>query len=88
MASDPGTLRPGEFHPAASHAMEWLREHPIPELMLWQESFASCAIEGNRAAELCGETLRRAMAGEPVSDRYLLGLCWVMRAEIERREND
>ncbi len=42
-------------------------------------SFASDAIEGNRLAEICGETLRRVIAGEPVSDRYLLGLCWTLR---------
>ena len=76
-----GTLRPGEFHAAASSAGFWLKSLPLVELLQWQESFASCAIEGNRCAELCGETLRRWMVGESVSDRYLLGLVWVMRAE-------
>lgn len=43
------------------------------------ESFASCGIENNRLAEVCGETLRRVLAQEPVSDRYLLGLVWTIR---------
>lgn len=74
-----GDLRLGEYHPAAESAMRWIRERGSHDLMMWQEAFASCAISGNRCAELCSETLRRLMAGEPVSDRYLLGLAWAMR---------
>ena len=48
-----------------------------------QESFASNAIEGNRLAEAGGETLRRFLAGKPVSDRYALGLIWTIRAMEE-----
>lgn len=72
-----GDLKQGEFRPAASSAAAWIRAQP--DLHLWVESFASCAIEGNRNAELCGETLRRLLAGEGVSDRYILGLAWTMR---------
>lgn len=86
-----GTLRPGEFHPAASSAMAWLREyiarkepHEIPMLL---ESFSSVGMSGNRNAELCGETLNRIMTGQPVSDRYLLGLVWTIR-EMEDLEDD
>ena len=50
------------------------------------ESFASCAIDGNRFAEVCGETLRRVMTGEPVSDRYILGLAWAVQG-MESPEN-
>lgn len=75
-----GELHAGEAHPAAHEAMRWLRNHyPMPML---RESLASCAIEGNRLGEICCETIRRLDAGEPVSDRYLLGLCWMLR-EIE-----
>ena len=74
-----GTLRPGRPHPAARSALAWFRNRPVSVLLQWQEAFASTALEGNFAAEVCGETLRRLLEGEPVSDRYLLGLVWVMR---------
>lgn len=77
-----GELHPGEPHPAASSAMAWIKALPVASLMQLQESFYSCAIEGNRAAEICSETLHRIMAGQPVSDRYVLGLAWIMK-EIE-----
>lgn len=75
-----GTLNAGEYHPAAKSAAAWIRAHGVSDLMLWQEALASCALAGNREAELCSETLRRFMHGEPVSDRYILGLAWCMRA--------
>ena len=53
--------------------------------MLDIESMASCAIEGNRAAEICLSTYNRLEKGEPVSDRYILGPAWFIR---ELREND
>lgn len=75
-----GTLEPGEPHPAAHRAMAWVRgRHDIAKLAGLVEVFASAALSGDRMAEVCGETLHRLMAGEPVSDRYLLGLAWVMR---------
>jgi hypothetical protein len=52
------------------------------------ESFSSCAIDGNRFAEVCGETLRRVMSGEPVSDRYILGLAWAIRGMNEENDPD
>lgn len=73
------TLRPDEPHPAAHLAQKFIAKHTPQELAFWRESFASCAIEGNRLAEICNETLRRLMESEPVSDRYLLGLAWAMR---------
>ena len=78
-----GTLRPGRPHPAARSALAWIRTQPLPTLLQWQEAFASTALEGNQAGEVCGETLRRLLGGEPVSDRYLLGLVWVMREGTE-----
>lgn len=77
--ADPGTLAPTEHHPAADLALAWIRALPMPELLTWSEAFASTAIEGNRLAEVCSETLRRIMNGETVSDRYVLGLAWAMR---------
>jgi len=77
--SDGGTLAPTEWHPAAESARVWFNGVSLSERMLWVESFASCALEGNRTAEICSETLNRIMSGEKVSDRYLLGLVWTMR---------
>ena len=56
----------------------WVLQHDSSDLAGWQEAFSSCAIEGNRLAEVCSETLRRLLIGEPVSDRYVLGLAWAM----------
>lgn len=75
----PGTIPAGEHHPAADLAMAYMRTVPLNELLLLRESFASCAIEGNRLSEICGETLERLLDGRPVSDRYLLGLAWMVR---------
>ena len=83
LITERGTLNEGEPHPAAENARQWLlryvRRHDPSDLFMLQESFASNAIEGNRLAEVCGETLRRFLAGEPVSDRYALGLIWTIR---------
>lgn len=78
-----GTLEEKEIHPSARSAIRWIKSLPLTELVMWQESFSSCAIEGNRLAEVCGETLHRLTHNEPVSDRYLLGLAWAMRFNDE-----
>ena len=77
-----GTLKIGEFHPAAHDAYAWLVSLDPLEIVKFEGAFASCAIENNRLAEVCGETLRRILNKEPVSDRYLLGLCWVMKNNL------
>lgn len=74
-----GTLKDNEYHPAANSAMKYIKSLGNVELMKWQESFCSCAIEGNYLAGICAETMRRILEGEPVSDRYLLGLAWTIR---------
>jgi hypothetical protein len=79
--SSRGTLKVGEVHPCAHLAHTFIISLGTAKLMLMQEAFSSCAIEGNRFAEVCSETLRRIMEGEPVSDRYLLGLAWALREE-------
>ena len=84
--SDRGTIKEGEHHPAADMAVEKIRSLSGADLAMWQESFASCAIEGNRLAEICSETLRRLLVGEPVSDRYLLGLAWAIFFKEARDE--
>ena len=74
----PGTLALTEPHPGARIALDFIRTFTLPELFLHQEALASCAIEGNRTAEICLETLRRLLYKEPVSDRYLMGLAWYL----------
>jgi hypothetical protein len=82
MTTTYGTLKEYEFHPAAQSAFEWIQstlsDNPFRASLL-QESFASTAISGNRTAELCSETLRRILHGEPVGVVYILGLAWTMR---------
>lgn len=81
-----GTLEENEHHPAADHALDWIRRnYNIDDMLVAQEAFASCSIENNRLAEICLETLNRVMSGEPVSDRYLLGLAWELRNIKETR---
>jgi hypothetical protein len=77
------TLEPKEPHPSAYDAMRFVLSHSLPELMVWQEAFASSAIEGNRLAEVCLGTLTRVLNKEPVSDRYILGLAWAMKGETK-----
>ena len=72
-------LKHKEPHPSALKALEYIQSLPTSELMLWRESFASCAIEGNRLAEVCLGTLNRLLNSETVSDRYVLGLAWAIK---------
>lgn len=83
--TEQGTLDVGEIHPASKSAMDYLKSLPLTTLMLYQESYASCAIEGNRLGYVCSETIRRIMHNEPVSDRYLLGLAWSIRRMEEEK---
>ena len=70
-----GTLNIGEPHPSSTTALKYIKNN-CGGLFILQESLSSCAIEGNRTAEICGETLDRLITGKPVSDRYLMGLAW------------
>lgn len=72
-----GELDPGEPHPAAFAAQKWLADRPRA-VSIYYEALCSTAISGNRSAEIQAETLRRLLAGEPVSDRYLLGVAFNM----------
>lgn len=83
-----GTLEIGEVHPACYNAYKFIksyiaeRGHGIGILI---EAFASIALSGNRTGDVCGETLRRIMNNEPVSDRYILGLAWTL-LEISKKD--
>ena len=83
-----GTLKEGEYHPSADSAMRFIKEfivsHP-DDWMSLQESLASTALSGNRLAEILLSTVERLNKGEPVSDRYLLGLAWFMKTNYDTR---
>ena len=74
-----GELELKEPHPASESAMIYISSLGLHKLFEYQEAFASTAIEGNRTSEICHETLRRLLNHEIVSDRYLLGLAWIIR---------
>lgn len=76
--STPGTLGIEEPHPSTPNAYRWILSKSVADLIRWQKSFVSLALENNRLAEVCSETLTRILTGQPVSDRYLLGLAWAM----------
>lgn len=80
-----GTLKEKEYHPAADSAMTYIKSLGVEQLSMCMESFSSCAIEGNRLAEVCSETLHRVMTGESVSDRYLLGLAWTIKRMEDKK---
>lgn len=78
--SDDSEIRADEYHPAADHAMQWFKNWKFnaQRYMMTREAIASTALSGNRLAQICNGTLDRLENGQPVSDRYLLGLCWFL----------
>ena len=89
MIDDPGTLNIGEVHPMAHDAMQYIKDYLLYNMMdsyKLIESLASTAMSGNRISEVCYETLRRIREGEPVSDRYLLGLAWFIKVWSDNKD--
>lgn len=86
MSTERGTLKSGEPHPSAFSAKDYIVGLGIPKLSMYLEAYASCAIEGNRSAEICCETLDRMLKGQPVSDRYVLGLAWSLKTMEEMKD--
>lgn len=86
MSEEAGTLELGEVHPAAHIAMDYIKSiRGSLKIMQYREAIASTALSGNRLSEVAFETLRRLDEGEPVSDRYLMGLGWLLwRIENEQ----
>lgn len=68
-------LKEGETHPACRIAMNIINEKSSGKnAFILLESMSSCAIEGNRLAEICSKTLERIIKKQPVGERYLMGL--------------
>ena len=72
-----GELKIGEFHPAAHIANKYVKANLT---LMMRESIASVAISGNRLAEIASGTINRIDDKEPVSDRYLMGLAWLIHS--------
>ena len=69
-------------HPSADDAMHWFmgwKAQDIGRYLMVREAIASTALSGNRLCEILNSTLTRLEKKHPVSDRYLLGLCWYLR---------
>lgn len=83
------TIPETSHHPSADDAMHWLktfmRTRP-QEYLIIKESIYSTALSGNELANYCVGTIERLAASEPVSDRYLLGLVWLVRDMANGRE--
>lgn len=79
--TDSSEIKDGEFHPAARSAYRWLKGFMVsnPEDYLrYRTALEMAAGSGNRQAEICLGTIARLRAGQGVSDRYLMGLCWTV----------
>lgn len=87
--NDDSVIKEGEHHPAADDAMAWFKmwmaKDPIRYMQV-REAIASTALSGDRLAQICHGTLERLATGQPVSDRYLLGLCWFLRSNLTEEE--
>lgn len=80
------SLDPTEPHPAAFSARDYIASLSDKQIMIYREAFASTAISGNRLAEICSGTIERLGTGQPVSDRYLLGLAWTIKEMEEKNK--
>ena len=69
-------LNQGEVHPSFYEAVDWIAAAGPVKHATWLGAYATCALDGNRLAGVLGETLRRIVHCEAVSDRYVLGLAW------------
>lgn len=81
MTKDTTELTPEEFHPAARSAYRWLKGYMVNNAEDYRRLRVSLQIsadEGNRQAQVCMGTIERLENGQPISDRYLLGLAWTI----------
>jgi len=81
------TLKLGEVHPMAHEALRLIDGYLlIHDVFILKEALSSCALSGNRTAEICLGTLNRLLNKEPVSDRYLMGLA-IFLLDYEFKDN-
>lgn len=87
MDEDKSTLKANEYHPSADDALAWYKKWAVDDPVRYsitKESLASTSLSGNRGATVMLGTMNRLEAGAPVSDRYLLGLCWFLKMADEQ----
>lgn len=82
-----GEMPEGTPHYGAHIAMDYIRSIDQGQLLIYAESFSSVSMSGNHLASVCSETMSRILGGRPVSDRYLMGLAWVI-LNMERKNVD
>ena len=78
---DPTDLLPNEPHPAARSAYRWLKGFMVSNIddyTRYRLALSIAAEDGNRQAQVCMGTIERLQKGQPVSDRYILGLAWTI----------
>lgn len=80
------TLEPKEPHPAISLALDYYKTLSLERLLEYKEHFASLALANNRTSQICLGTLNRLLTNDKVSDKYFLGLMWVIR-EMEKHKD-
>lgn len=81
-------LNEGEHHPSTWDAFKFIKGLSMSRLSMAMEAFSSCAIEGNRLAELCAGTLQRIMSNQAVGERYILGLAWELKKMFRVEDSD
>ena len=69
--NEEATLEVGEPHPMAFLIKQYIVNLPITDLFQWKNAMGE---SDSRAAKICLSTLDRLLAGQPVSDRYIMGL--------------
>jgi hypothetical protein len=83
------TLNPGEYHPSANLAMNYLKSRMLDPYKwnLLVEAIANSSLASNRIAQLCYGTIKRLEEKQPISDRYLLGLVIFLKQLDDDRED-
>lgn len=79
--TDPSEIQADEHHPAANSAYRWLKGFMVTnseDYAKYRLAIEMAAQVGNRQAQICWGTIQRLKFGEPVSDRYLMGLAWTI----------
>jgi hypothetical protein len=72
------SLKPSDPHPVVNSAKKYILGFDTVELLEWFDS-----ARRSEAVVVCQESFKRLVSGKPVSDRYLLGLAWFLKTEVE-----
>ena len=71
-----------DAHPAAFEALQYICELSPDTIAFAEQSFSACAEDGEPIGCACLETLNRVQKGEPVDDRHLLGLAFILHQMV------